>query len=829
MKNQQIIKNLLLFKLIELVESSNPINLRDHQNIEKHIDNLVILYKKEKLTKEQVKSKFYSNRYKKFFLKEVCGVSDKVIIDDLTQVPRVDDDDKKRNLKRKKHIEINGEKDNLTGFLGKFNTFKIDYYVLKLGFNNYAEAKQLNFDVTQKDNLEQTPIVEQILHTIKESHQGIFDQVQTIKESISQLSSDNNPSSDITKKINALSNRINLLKEESSDNFKILERNQNNSSSKLLENQIQINSLLENITIDLKNLDQVKNKIEQAKNEIISNQSNKAQSLKKGIKNIYWVLGVILLLLCISLFIPSQKLKTNLFKETFKGFKSKDSTTFKLIILPFTANKDCTIENAQYALQFYKRFNQIKQTDSLNIELAFLKNIEIPQDENSIKKMVEKYQANMIIWGDYEEECDNNTKMSLNYYMPPSNKYVHQSTLSNKSGLTEIKSIASLRKGKLQRKVDVAMFWTLAKYHYQNKELVKSLKALNYVNQNNFYHPSFYVFTSKILRELKREKQAHQYNLKIVKYESKSDTILINNKISSKDVKIHSEASKIAWSNIADFLFKYERKINLSIQISKEIVKFNPKEFTTWHNLGVLYYYIKDYQKSINAYKKALEIKPNYIDAWNNMGLSFLRMKKFNQALNSYNQCLKIEPDNIETLIRKTTVLFKLNKKNEFIELYKTIKSTDGSNSHDWYNFGINLSLFKEKNEAIYAYKKAIKLGLNNQYTFKAWFNIGQILKEQNKKSEARDAFVSSASFLEKNDFDNLYTLAILLIRVDNPQKSLEYIEYIIKNKPKNSKPDDFLAWNLKGDALLKLGKKRKAFQAYSKSEQLYFKQYHNK
>ena len=185
MKKEQIIKNLLLFKLIELVETNNPAYLKDHDSIEKHIEKLVTLYKKEKLTKDEVKSKFYSDRYKTFFLKKVFGVPNKVIIDDLTQVIRVDNDDREKNLKRKKDIKINGEKENITGFLGKFNTFKIDYYCLKLGFNNYAQAQGCDFDITKKNDDKIVPQnTEQILGKIENTRKEILEHSNTISHEI---------------------------------------------------------------------------------------------------------------------------------------------------------------------------------------------------------------------------------------------------------------------------------------------------------------------------------------------------------------------------------------------------------------------------------------------------------------------------------------------------------------------------------------------------------------------------------------------------------------------------------------------------------------------
>lgn len=257
MKNELLVKNKIVFPLIGLAIKPNANYFRSDKKIKQHLVNLVDLYKRQISSGkssiddivDKIKKSFYSLEYQNYFIQQlnkrtVINRWDIIDLDSLIQGNKTNIRDLEKYNKWRKN------EDSTVGFFRKdFNSNKIDYYCLKLGFDNYAQAKKCKFDITKKEDLGYNPIEDKVLDAIKGSHESTFKELQEIKDSIESIFSFLNkiPSVELMEKIKVLSVKLTSLKEESNSNFKTLENNQNENTDKLLKQQMLIDAQLRNI------------------------------------------------------------------------------------------------------------------------------------------------------------------------------------------------------------------------------------------------------------------------------------------------------------------------------------------------------------------------------------------------------------------------------------------------------------------------------------------------------------------------------------------------------------------------------------------------------
>lgn len=162
-----IANNQKFFEIVDIERESVSPRKRLIDNIESFLmseqDELINLCreKKENLTLEELqifhknlldelKGKYHSKLYQQYFIEVINhfrnGIEKTIKIKDLLQ----DDDTIKSDYERldqTKTEKINPEYNIKLGYFNRFRPYKIDFYCLKLGFRNYREAEENNFDI----------------------------------------------------------------------------------------------------------------------------------------------------------------------------------------------------------------------------------------------------------------------------------------------------------------------------------------------------------------------------------------------------------------------------------------------------------------------------------------------------------------------------------------------------------------------------------------------------------------------------------------------------------------------------------------------------------
>ncbi|CAL2095588.1 protein of unknown function [Tenacibaculum sp. 190524A02b] len=437
-------------------------------------------------------------------------------------------------------------------------------------------------------------------------------------------------------KLNYLKNQtIDYLKHPfKKEQFEILEKifnsnklNVKNSLEDLQTTQDNINRICYNLGL----------KIDLSKKEIIQNQNNVAEDIKtsssKNFRSLKFfggaIAGLILIILLIKTFIPKSDIQIKgLFDEKFDGFEFKDSTTFKLLVMPFNRDRVSNLNSkASIEDQFLRRFNKIRKRDSLNIEIAFLKTDSPPSDEFDIQPILDEYKPNMIIWGNYEENINDETKIAINYSISSEISLSLGIPKNMETNLTSINSMESIRNGKLQGDIDNIIFWIVANYHFKKNEFNKSYLALNKMKENKGFEYHYNVLMYLVCKKRKDETNSkiffslavesiknHPTKDLIKKYNELASILLFEkNMINSlfyftKSLKINPNDNYALKS--VGMILTYEKEYEMAEKIFLKSIKLNDKDAHTWYLLGITYVYNNKNEEAGTAFQIAAKLNP---------------------------------------------------------------------------------------------------------------------------------------------------------------------------------------------------------------------------
>ena len=102
----------------------------------------------------------------------------------------------------------------------------------------------------------------------------------------------------------------------------------------------------------------------------------------------------------------------------------------------------------------------------------------------------------------------------------------------------------------------------------------------------------------------------------------------------------HIIYERIAW------IYAKEKNFNKAIENYLQVIKINPRSYSSYNNLGNIMFVLNNIDKAIEFYKKSIEINPNQVDARINLGIAYYYQGKINLAAEEFNEVLKIDSKN---------------------------------------------------------------------------------------------------------------------------------------------------------------------------------------
>jgi protein O-GlcNAc transferase len=220
------------------------------------------------------------------------------------------------------------------------------------------------------------------------------------------------------------------------------------------------------------------------------------------------------------------------------------------------------------------------------------------------------------------------------------------------------------------------------------------------------------------------------------------------------------------------------KKEALSLAISKKeleakkiyeiLVVFLSDDAELFHQLGILYFHLEDYETSRNLEIKAIELNPEKGIYYYGLGVIYEKVENYQQAINAYYQALEKDKKHADTYATLGNILTNFNQIEAAEKIYKEAIDNKINHFGIYLNYG-NLLLAQDKNlEAIELYKKAIPLFHNYPDIYHnlaiAWrkvgdiseaeVNLGRALFYEGKDDEAFKVFEKCRSLYRIDDWD---------------------------------------------------------------------------
>ncbi len=277
-------------------------------------------------------------------------------------------------------------------------------------------------------------------------------------------------------------------------------------------------------------------------------------------------------------------------------------------------------------------------------------------------------------------------------------------------------------------------------YFYLNKsmELAKSLKDSTLIAKNYFRFAIMYAKSDDIKKSIILSNKAIKYYKTHFLYD---DLIA---------VKIHLAG---CYQKISD----YERTIKIYLETLQlaTIKKINSKIPVIYNNLGITYFYLKNYDKALDFFNKALNLKTGKnnekrASTLHNIGMIYRNIEDYSKAIDYYNQALKIRIKEKDTLkiaanyINLGNVYREQKKAKKALEYFKKAYSL---NKH-FKNTTLEISALSNF-ALIYSYLK--NNALAEKYIEKS---LKLANKQSSKKIKATTYKIASYVFSKNGDYE---------------------------------------------------------------------------
>jgi tetratricopeptide (TPR) repeat protein len=81
------------------------------------------------------------------------------------------------------------------------------------------------------------------------------------------------------------------------------------------------------------------------------------------------------------------------------------------------------------------------------------------------------------------------------------------------------------------------------------------------------------------------------------------------------------------------------------VRFYKRIIKFSPRSFAAYNNLGQVYGDRQDFVEAERLYKKALELNSKLVEGYNNLAALYFKLKNYQQAIEQLDNISQVRPD----------------------------------------------------------------------------------------------------------------------------------------------------------------------------------------
>jgi len=497
-------------------------------------------------------------------------------------------------------------------------------------------------------------------------------------------------------------------------------------------------------------------------------------------------------------------------KKKFTPFSEKGDF-FKILIFPFDPYSTCKNTDKYCLENISNRFNRLNENTDFKLSIKTDKrfNVEFPMSFDSARIIGAWYNADMVVWGDYEQQCSWDSLMFNVKYITMGDK--DQEIFKGNQGKNnqQIRSFRSIvEEGTLTGDIEDVAIWSMGIRELQNENYSKARAIFERIKIRP--EPEYSTIQCLIgwcYSFEKKYKEADQAYENALKLNTKNTLVYLCRGIhyqqkgnSEKAIKDFERAIYLDGSSIeahlqlsilesqSGNLRQAEKNLQKALELDSlqwmnwSFVKgrsTNPNSSNSWHNLGDFYDEQGEIKKAKKCYERSITINPNRSNSWHNLGNMYSKEENFEKAKECYEKSISIDP----------------------IDAYLS-----------WLGLGSNYRKQGLFEKAKSCYDKSI--GINPNFS-DTWANLGVVYWEQGKEESAIECLQKSLELNPKSD-----ELWAILGRVyDEAGKEEKAIECFQKGLELNPASDN--AWGNLGVVYRDQGKKEKAIECFQKSLEL--------
>lgn len=248
-----------------------------------------------------------------------------------------------------------------------------------------------------------------------------------------------------------------------------------------------------------------------------------------------------------------------------------------------------------------------------------------------------------------------------------------------------------------------------------------------------------------------------------------------------------------------------------ALGVFQEAEKLAPEDGEVWHNKGMCYLYIKQYEKSLECLETANSIQRNEVTL-NQMGRVLRLLGREEDALNAYMEALEICPENPELLTTMGLLYLKLGDNTKAFQYLGNSLTYDPKNAKTILAAGSIIQDNQDMDVALVKYRVAATQTPNSA---QLWNNIGMCFFGKGKYVAAA-ACLKRAVYLTPFEWIISYNLGIVYIASLQFASAFHYLSASINLRPAYARSYTYLAL-----ALARLDDFENSCAAYDKALEL--------
>lgn len=192
------------------------------------------------------------------------------------------------------------------------------------------------------------------------------------------------------------------------------------------------------------------------------------------------------------------------------------------------------------------------------------------------------------------------------------------------------------------------------------------------------------------------------------------------------------------------YCFEFLDQNQEAIAYLNKYIDKNPYSEIAWHQLGRLFYGIKEYESAIRAFDYATLIDEEFLGAFMEKAKALERLKKYDLAIESYNRTIELDDATSYALLRIGKCYEKLGNKVLALKYFNKTVHEDPLLDKGW--IAITDFYMRQKNyqKALFFVNKALAIDNQNKLY---WKRFATINKQMNLFEEAEFGFRKAVEF----------------------------------------------------------------------------------